>query len=353
MTIHCFTSFTFSYLDRASVLASSVRRHHPDWILWAFLVDREPTGVDLSGGLAVFDRVVQVESLLGDRTERWIFGHDIVETCTGIKGQALERVLAEPDAEMAFYLDPDIAVFGSLQPLVDSLREPAVSILLTPHQLEPDDRDQAIIDNEIGSLRHGVFNLGFLGVAADDTGRGFARWWARRLDRWCHDDPAAGLFTDQRWCDLVPVFFPGTRIVRDPGCNVASWNLSRRRVEITPSDGRIVVNGTDLRFFHFTKLGPIGDMMTRRYGGTGTAVYELWAWYRRQVLAGRDPRIPDGWWHYGSFDDGRRIPTAVRRLYRARRDLQTTHPSPRTIGPGSLLSHLEADSELRRSLDGA
>ncbi len=48
-------------------------------------------------------------------------------------------------------------------------------------------------------------------------------------------------FTDQRWCDLVPSLFDRVHIERDPGYNVASWNLSTRRIQILAT-GNIVVN---------------------------------------------------------------------------------------------------------------
>ena len=113
-----------------------------------------------------------------------------------------------------------------------------------------------------------------------------------------------GVFVDQKWCNLIPCFFDDVKTLRDPGFNVASWNLSSREVRITDT-GEIRVNGEPLRFFHFTKLGPVGDTMTRRYAGGNTDVYELWWWYRQEVEKYTDPAIPEGWWHYGVFADGR------------------------------------------------
>ena len=40
---------------------------------------------------------------------------------------------------------------------------------------------------------------------------------------------------DQRWLDLVPALFDDVHIVRDPGCNVAYWNLPERYVTLTPN----------------------------------------------------------------------------------------------------------------------
>ena len=345
MTIHVFTSFTFSYLSRARVLARSLRRHHPDWVIWAAITDRAPDGFTFNIAAEPFDRVIWTHDLFGKGADAWVFGHDIVEACTAVKGRVLDRLLQEPDCELAFYFDPDIALFAPVNGMVEALREPGTSILLTPHQLEPDTLRQAVIDNEIGSLAHGVFNLGFIAVRNDDNGRAFAAWWAERLADWCHDDLPRGLFTDQKWCNLIPCFFHGVRIIRDPGCNVASWNLSRRKVEITVA-GDILVNGSALKFYHFTKMGPVGDVMTQRYAGSGTAVYELWVWYKRAVAAEDDPRIPPHWWHYGTFGDGVQVPRSARKLYRERIDLRRTFPDPLAKGRDSFAHWVAQNTDL-------
>ena len=103
------------------------------------------------------------------------------------------------------------------------------------------------------------------------------------------------MFTDQKWCDLVPAYFDNVKIVRDPGYNVASWNISQRKIEFDDL-GNILVNGSKLKFFHFTKLGPIGRKMTERYAGDNYQVYELWKWYEREINR-NTPKIKFDW-HY-------------------------------------------------------
>lgn len=345
MTVHAYTSFSFNYLARATVLARSLRAYHPDWMIWAFIVDHPPDGFDFDPASHGFDRLVYVEQLYGDVTEQWLFGHDVVEACTAIKGRACQMLLEQPDAEAVVYLDPDIAVFAPLAPVCDRIR--THSIVLTPHQTEPENADakRAIHDNEITSLHFGSFNLGFLGLRNDEEANRFAQWWTDRLDRYCHDRLDIGLFVDQKWCNLVPCFFDSVAIIRDAGCNVASWNLSHRDITISKL-GEILVNDVPLRFFHFTKLGAIGNMMTSRYAGRNFEVFELWSWYRNEVDRLTDRRIPKGYWGYGLFDNGTPIPKAARRLYRDREDLRTAFPLPRRTGDGSFLNWLNANSDI-------
>lgn len=76
--------------------------------------------------------------------------------------------------------------------------------------------------------------------------------------------------------------------------------------------------------------------MTRRYAKDNVTVYEIWWWYSQRVKAFTDPRIPAGWWHYGTFDTGQKIPKRARELYRTRRDLQDHFRAPFRAGDGYL-----------------
>jgi hypothetical protein len=329
MAVHAFTSFSYAYLNRARVLAESLRRHHPDWILWAVITDKEPDGFVLDLNREKFDRVLTAEDLLGEATDSWLFGMDVVEACTAVKGHALQHIMEEPNAEKVLYFDPDTAVFASMEPMLRILN--SASIALTPHQIDPDTELMAILDNEISSLHYGSYNLGFLAVRNDVEARRFVAWWATRLYKFCHNQLDIGVFVDQKWCNLVPCFFDNVKVVRDPGYNVASWNLSQRKLWIT-SDGEILVNGVPLRFYHFTKLGPIGDTMTRRYAGNNLVVYEIWWWYRQRVVALTEPNIPDNWWYYSTYSTGEPIPKFVRERYRSESALRDAFPSPFTDG---------------------
>ena len=171
-----------------------------------------------------------------------------------------------------------------------------------------------------------------LAVAGSEEGRRFARWWRSRLLEHCYDDVPYGLFTDQRWCDLVPAFFGNAHVLRDPGYNVAIWNLSRRPITIDPQ-GNIRAAGRLLRFFHFTKINWVGETMLERYAGDGIEVFELMQWYRRRLAANALEGLPENWWAYGTYADGTLIPRTHRRLYRDRADLRERYPDPFTAGP--------------------
>lgn len=331
--VHCFTSASFTYLDRVRVLGETLQRHHPDWTFWLCLVDQAPAGLVFEPAQEPFDHLVVLGDLGIPNERQWIFGHDLIELCTAVKGPMLCHLFAK-GARKAIYLDPDIALLSDLSEVTALLD--SHDIVLTPHQLAPDEDWRAIVDNEIGSLKHGIYNLGFLAVANTDEGQRFARWWRDRLLEFCFDDIPNGLFTDQRWCDLAPAFFPTLHILRDPGYNVASWNLSRRPITIE-QDGTVRAAGHILRFFHFTKVKGVGEVMLERYGGNHVrAVLELLHWYRSRLAANTAVGLPPGWWAYGHYTDGTPIPRNHRVAYRTRSDLRERFPDPFLAGPGSL-----------------
>lgn len=334
MKVACFTSASFNYLDRARVLFETVREFHPDWETWLCLVDEEPPGFVFTPANDRIDRVVRIAELGIPDCLSWAFEHDIVELCTAVKGQMLCHML-EHGIDRVVYLDPDTALFAPLEEVLELLE--SHSAVLTPHQVSPETKRQAIIDNEIGSLKYGIYNLGFVAVANTQGGVAFAQWWRDRLLDFCFDDVENGLFTDQKWCNHAPVFFPDLAVLRHKGYNVASWNLAQRPIRIL-NDGRITAGGQQLKFFHFTKVTHVGELMLERYADGRTEIFELLKWYldllQRHAVAG----LPPNWWHYGRYLDGRPIARSDRLAHRMarleQRHLANPFASPHAIAEG-------------------
>jgi len=339
MKVLCYSSFTFSYLNRARVLFESLKRFHPDWHLVALMTDKAPEGFKFLED-EPFDEIVWQHDLSIPNLSTWLFKHDVVEVCTAVKGPFL-RQACDRDVDVVMYLDPDTCLFNSLQPLIEHLE--THDILLTPHLLEPEKTNYAVMDNEMSALWAGIYNLGFVAVRTKGDGLRFADWWSERLSSFCYDDVKRGLFVDQKWCDLAPAFFKNLLIVRDPGYNVASWNVGQRKLSIDKKGDLFINADFMLRFWHFTKLGPVGDSMTQRYAKDNFSVYELWRWYRDRVMKATSDTIPDRYWAFGAFADGTKIDRSYRLLYRDRADLQKAFTEPFEVGDNSYQAWLRAE----------
>jgi glycosyltransferase involved in cell wall biosynthesis len=324
MSVHVFTSITLNYLPKARVLAESVKRFLPDSIFHLQLMDPPPADFDLSG--ECFDAVIGIDDLGLKHPQRWMFKHSVVEACTGVKGFALKKLLSRRDCSAVLYFDPDIVVLAPLNELLANFQ--SASVLLTPHLTQPERTPEAIEDNEFSVLRHGIYNLGFLGVKNSPEGRRFAEWWADRLEDYCYDDIPRGLFTDQRWADLVPAYFSETAILRHPGYNVCTWNLTHRPVLGDLRNG-FTAAGKTLYFYHFSGFDSGAQIaMLDKYGSRMPALYELRDWYISECdRHGQQEwgRVP---WTYGTFDNGAPIHPLHRQKYRQRFDLQQAFPNP-------------------------
>ncbi|WP_225978389.1 FkbM family methyltransferase [Gandjariella thermophila] len=234
-----------NYLPAARVLARSYLAHHPDHRFVVAVIDadrdkRTERDGFLVVGPAAFD--IGAEDYL-----RMATAYSVTELATAVKPYLLRRLRAE--AEVVTYLDPDIQVFAPMRELVELAREHG--IVLTPHFLTPlprDGREPA----EAMIMGAGIFNLGF--VAVGPGSEPFLDFWAERLRHDAIVAPERQLFTDQRWVDQVPALF-GHHVLRDPGFNVAYWNLHEREVE-RDAGGALTVSGRPLRFFHFSGYRP-------------------------------------------------------------------------------------------------
>ena len=98
----------------------------------------------------------------------------------------------------------------------------------------------------------GMYNLGFMGTGVGSIDSGFLEFWKTRLERDAVVDFANMLFTDQRWVDFIDCF--PHHVIRDPGCNVAYWNIGQR--PLTRQGDVISADGRPLVFFHFSGLDP-------------------------------------------------------------------------------------------------
>jgi hypothetical protein len=332
-----YTSITKSYLPRARVLAKSVKRFHPSWTFVLLLSDELPRGFDLKQ--EPFDEILTIEQLGLPNLKAWAFGHAIVELCTAVKGPAAEILAQRSGVSKIMYLDPDIKVFNSLSSLESLLDQ--YEILLTPHLLDAEQDIEAIQRNEISALQHGVYNLGFFAARTTGQGLDFIRWWAKRLRFFCRDDIPGGLFTDQRWCDLAPGLFSGLAIVRDRGCNVATWNIAHRHLSKNDA-GEYYVADTPLRFYHFTGFDSYFGMLMR-YAPDQMFVHELWGTYGEDLLAEGQGDVRYKGWHFDKFENGEPIPLKARRLYQGEQFLQELFPDPFSVVEPCFLSWWKAE----------
>jgi hypothetical protein len=161
-----------------------------------------------------------------------------------------------------------------------------------------------------------VFNLGFISVGPQ--ARDMLAWWQERLSRDSLVAPHRMLFVDQRWIDLVPGFFPHV-VLRDPGYNVAYWNLHTRPLQ--REGDAITVGGAPLRFFHFSGYQPERPWILSQYVRENRRVIlseqplvrELCDNYAQRLAVHAAPRLA---YRFASLAGGVALTPSTRAIYR-------------------------------------
>lgn len=323
--MHFYTSITTCYLPKARVLVETLKRYNPDAVMHLVMADDLPEEFDLEKEL--FDYVWYAEDFIKtNNNKQWFYEHTVVELCTAIKPAAAIHILKNTDANEIVFLDPDIAVYGNLDELQEKLQ--THSLLLTPHQVDPAITDIGVRYDEICSLKHGVFNFGFFAVRRNEEGLRFLNWWNSRLMDYCYDDIPNGLFTDQKWGNLIPCFFDFCYILRGVEYNVATWNLATRKLTGNCNTGWFV-NDRPLKFFHFTGLdsGAHRIMLSQfaKQGETAWKIsqqYENWLYENGQEELGKVP------YKFSFYRNGEKILKQERGLFRQNEELKKIFNDP-------------------------
>ena len=304
-----------NYLPYARVLADSFFAHHPDGSFVVLLIDDENRTVD-PGDRRIDCRRLSDIGLDREEIRRLASIYDVTELATAVKPLLLRQLLDE-GRQSVIYLDPDIRVYDSLDEVARLASEHG--IVLTPHTMQPYPRDDRQVDGFF-VLSAGVYNLGFIAVAP--SARPFLDWWWQVTRRDALSDVSRNMFTDQRWVDFVPSLFDHL-ILKDPGYNVAYWNLHGR--ELTLDGERYLVDGVPLRFFHFSGFDVARPALLSSHQGDRPRILlsdrpvlarlcqDYAASLERAGLDGRE-RQPYGW---SRIACGLEMTTRMRRLYRS------------------------------------
>ncbi|NCU04759.1 MAG: hypothetical protein GXC73_12305, partial [Chitinophagaceae bacterium] len=258
--------------------------------------------------------------------EEMAFKYNLVEFCTSIK-PACFQYLFKQGYEKVIYLDPDIYVFGSMDPVFSKLEN--ASIILTPHivsahtPFEGDYPDYLFLVN-------GTFNLGFLAVKKSEASSEMLYWWNHRLKDECFFDNERGMATDQKWMNMLPSFFTSNdlHVSHDLGLNVAPWNYHERKLYLENETIMVCDRITDnqklkmpLQFVHFSGYDYrsfVNDKITHKNEDLKgfddlTLIFEKYAAALKESDLFKFYHFS---YTYGFFKNGKVINHLQRRIYR-------------------------------------
>jgi hypothetical protein len=238
-----FTICSNNYLAQATVLGHSIQKHFKNVQLFTVLVDEYAEGVDYSDLPFTTILIKDIEPGIDLLSEKYM----IVELNACVKPAVFKYFFENYNEKQVFFFDPDIVVYDSM-PTLDLLFE-SFDILLTPHTLTPAPVDgKKPSDNTF--LNYGLYNLGFIGIQKSVDSMQFINWWKERTYLNGFAKVQDGVFADQLYINLVPIFFKKVCVIDDMGWNMAPWNLHERY--LAKRNGAYIVNDHEpLKFFHF------------------------------------------------------------------------------------------------------
>jgi hypothetical protein len=139
------------------------------------------------------------------------------------------------------------------------------------------------------------------------------------------------MFVDQKWINLVPCFFDKVAILKNPGCNMANWNLHERQLSLV-GDAWMVNRTYPLEFYHFSGIAvDAGDKLSRRTERFTLAnrpdLITIYEDYRRLLIENGLGDFKSRKYAFNSFENGQFINRLTRSLYAANlKDFEGDNP---------------------------
>jgi glycosyltransferase involved in cell wall biosynthesis len=312
-----FTICAKNYLPIARACLSSLRDTHPDAHLALVLCDGMDQGYDPK---CESWAVISVDQLSVPTFNDMKVRYDVMELNTAVKPFAFTYFF-KCGFDAVFYVDPDLFFLTPLEECFAAFSA-GQDAVVTPHITSPIGDGKS--PGDIDMLRVGVYNLGFLALRRAPSSEAFAGWWGEKLRTGSVANLSEGLFTDQKWCDLLPSFIPKTVILHHPGYNVAYWNLMHRNIVQVPEGWE--ANGQPLRFAHFSgasfvDAGVFSKHQNRYTRATMGPLGSLYDTYRDLVRSNGIGEI-EYTYSFDTAPNGGKIPRQLRLIYRSHR------PSP-------------------------
>ncbi|WP_289028064.1 hypothetical protein [uncultured Paraglaciecola sp.] len=317
-----FTSINTGYLDKALVLAESVKRWHPDASFHIVLADYKEGNQYIC---ELVDHVEFLEEFEFGLDKAFLFQHNVVELCTLVKPIYAAKLANNHKGRHIVYLDPDTMLFSPMGIVVEAHSES--DVLLTPHLLTPPSSHAHIVESEYSALQHGLYNLGFFSCVGGDNASLFFNWWGDRLKHICSTVKENGLFTDQKIVDIAPIYFNFIGILKSKSLNVATWNLFER--PLVCKNSQFFIENQPLVFYHFTGFDSgAGQRKIDQHHTKNQALEVLWQHYHQQLSKQSTKVLGSTQWCFANFEDGQPIPNKARQYFRYCVENKHDFPNP-------------------------
>lgn len=240
---HYCTYFDLRYLPRMLALYYSLVEHDGNFRLWALCLDDQVYRQLVALNLLHLHPISLDEFLNGDEELIIARGNrSFVEfyfTCT--PSLLLFLFNRAPDMCQATYVDSDLFLFHSPEPIFDEIGSASIAII--PHRFS----------KKIKHLtNHGEYNVGWLTFRNDDEGVICLKQWRNQCLEWCYDRVEGTRYADQGYLSDWPERYENLVVIQNKGANLAPWNLANFTLNF--NNNSVMIDDNFLIFFHFQSL---------------------------------------------------------------------------------------------------
>lgn len=242
------TIVTSSFVHYAQTLFDSLKTNGKNFDFIVLVVDDGELSCKVSDSIKLL-KLKELESY--DKSHFNIiekYKSDIHENLRyGLKPVLINYLLEEAGYKKALCVDSDLFFYNSFEFLFDLLE--GNGVILTPHWRSSDPfKDENNFDL---LLNGGLYNAGFVGASI--KGVEAINWWAKACSYKLEKDLSKGLFCDQTYLTVIPLYYNDvTEVVQHRGCNVSNWNM----VECSRGlkENEVFINDKwPVVFVHYTK----------------------------------------------------------------------------------------------------
>jgi hypothetical protein len=245
------TYFDSGYLSRGLALIESLRDNGENSPVWVLCLDDAAKSyldaADLAGVFTLTMTDVEAAEPLLAPLKASRSRMEYIFTSTPLLMRWVMNQQRD-EGSVVVYLDSDLYFYDSPDLVLDALGTGSIGIIEHKYPERVASR----------LAKYGRFNVGWVGIRADNAGRECVDWWASSTLAWCFDKPEDGKYADQGYLDQFPELFDGVVVLPSRGFNLAPWNTAGHALAVR--DSEVVVDETDpLVFFHFHGLRRVGN----------------------------------------------------------------------------------------------
>jgi hypothetical protein len=254
---------TINYLWQAENLAQSFLKYNPDYRFFVCIIDKIPQNWHEKNYQFSFE-IIWIDEIKIDIWTKMVEYYTTFELVMSTKPFVSEYLFQKYEPQLVISLDSDMLIFDNFAYIEQQLD--TYNIFITPHCHTPMPYLSTIdkVTSEFSymapyedrvMLHVGIYNLGFFAIKNSPETINFRNWWMDRCRHQCYVGSRVGLFGEQLWVNLVPIYFEKVCILNHLGYNVGPWSLHERT--ITKKDNKFFINDTfPLVIYHYTGYTP-------------------------------------------------------------------------------------------------